>query len=136
MSRLLVVLAALAEPSLVSAGGVPLLDAAGASHGAAVVSLSRGFVQLKIAGLAPLPAVVTTGSGTFTAVNYKSYAYSSADPAVEIFLTDVYPNARQRAARRVTLGGDVSRMGLDRIVVTAFSSDGQASFDVLTATLR
>jgi hypothetical protein len=29
----------------------------------------------------------------------------------------------------------VSRMGLDRIAVTAFSSDGQKSLDVLTATL-
>jgi hypothetical protein len=125
----LVLVAALA-PS-VSAGGVPLVDAAGAPRGSASLKLSRGQVQLKIAGLAPLPAAA--GTEPFTATVYKAYLFSSADPAVEIFLTDVYPSAKQRASRRISLGGDVSHLGLDRIAVTAFSSDGQKSFDVLTA---
>jgi hypothetical protein len=128
---LLVVLTALSRPAY--AAGVPLLDASGASHGSVVLRLSRGQVQVKIAGLAPLPASVSTGTETFTAFVYKAYVFSSVDPAVEIFLTDVYPNAKQRAARRVSLGGDASRMGLDRVAVTAFSSNGQKAFDVLTA---
>jgi len=121
--------AATAAPAF--AAGIPLVDPTGAAHGAAVVKLTRGLVQLKIAGLAPLPAP----AGDFTAYNYKAYLFSSADPAVEIFLTDVFPNGKQRANRKIALGGDVSRMGLNRIAVTAFSSDGQKSLDVLTATL-
>jgi hypothetical protein len=128
---LLVVLTALSRPA--HAAGVPLVDASGAPRGSVVLKLSRGLVQLKITGLAPLPASVTAGADTFTAFVYKAYAFSSADPAVEIFLTDVYPSAKQRAVRRVSLGGDASRMGLDRVAVTAFSSNGQKAFDVLTA---
>ena len=86
---------------------------------------------MKITALAPLPAAVET----FTAYEYKAYLLSSADPAVEIYLADVYPDARQRAVRKVVLGGDVSQMGLDRVVVTAFSKDGQSSADVLTAAI-
>jgi hypothetical protein len=123
------VAATTAVPAL--AAGIPLVDAGGATHGAVVVKLTRGLVQLKIAGLAPLPAPVAD----FTAYDYKAYLVSSADPAVEIFLTDVFPNGRQRANRKIALGGDVSRMGLDRVAITAFSSDGQKSFDVLTATI-
>ena len=99
------------------------------------MNLTRGTIRLKVAGLAPLPADVNTGTETFTAHVYKAYVFSSADPAVEIFLGDVYPSARQRATRKIALGGDVSRMGFDRIVVTAFSKDGQKAVDVLTATL-
>jgi hypothetical protein len=126
---LALVVGATASPAL--AAGVPLVDAGGAAHGAVVVKLTRGLVQLKIAGLATLPAP----AADFTASVYKAYLFSSADPAVEIFLTDVFPNGKQRANRRIALGGDVSRLGLDRVAVTAFSSDGQKSFDVLTATL-
>ena len=67
------------------------------------------------------------------ATTYKAYISSSADPGVEIFLTDLYPNAKLRAARRIALGGDVSHLGLDRIAVTAYSSNAQQSVDVLTA---
>jgi hypothetical protein len=72
--------AATAAPVL--AAGIPLVDPTGAAHGAAVVKLTRGLVQLKIAGLAPL----RRPAGDFTAYNYKAYLVSSADPAVEIYL--------------------------------------------------
>ena len=115
------------------AAGIPLVDVAGAAHGSATVSLPRGVVVLKIKGLPPLPASITAGSETFTAHVYKAYLASSADPAVEIFLGDVYPNAKQAAIRKSTFKGDLSAMGLDRIAVTAFSKDGLKSFDVLIA---
>ena len=133
MTRLLIAVAMLAVlPLRVSAGGVPLVDATGASHGSVVLNLSRGQVKLKAVGLAPLPAAVAATPG-FTAYVYKAYLSSSADPAVEIFLTDLYPSTKQVAARRIALGGDVSHLGLDRLAITAFSKDGQQSADVLTA---
>lgn len=136
MTRSALLLAmALALPLPAHAGGIPLLDASGGAHGSAVVNLPRGKVTLKITSLAPLPADVSTGAETFTAHLYKAYLSSSADPAVEVFLGDVYPSGAQRAKRKAVLGGDVSRMGLDKVTVTAFSKDGQKSFDVLTATL-
>ncbi|HJQ85705.1 MAG TPA: hypothetical protein VKA21_16580 [Candidatus Binatia bacterium] len=128
---MLVFLSVLSAPAF--GAGIPLLDASGTARGSAVLRLSKGQIQLKIAGLAPLPAAATSGSETFTAHLYKAYLFSSADPAVEIFLADVYPNAKQRASRRIALGGDVSHMAFDRIAVTAFSSDGQKTADVLTA---
>jgi hypothetical protein len=121
----------LAFPATTPAAGVPLLDAAGGAHGSVKVVLARGSVQMKITGLAPIPATVET----FTAYEYKAYLLSTTDPAVEIYLTDVYPDARQRAVRKVVLGGDVSQMGLNRVVITAFSKDGQSSADVLTAAI-
>lgn len=136
MVRAIILLAAvLLLPGAVAAAGVPLLDAGGAQHGSVNVNLGRGSVVLKIAGLAPLPAIVSTGTATFTAHLYKAYLSASGDPAVEIFLGDVYPNAKQRAVRKVALKGDVSHMGFDRVAVTAYSKDGLQSFDVLTATL-
>jgi hypothetical protein len=125
-----VLMAVLAGPA--SAAGIPLVDAAGAPHGSIALNLAHGQVKFKATGLAPLPASLT-GPPPFTAYAYKAYLFSSADPAIEIFLTDVYPNGKQVAARRVALGGDVSHMGCDRLAITAFSKDGQQSFDVLTA---
>jgi hypothetical protein len=125
----------LALPAAVRAAGVPFLDPAGASHGIVKVVLPRGVVQMKIVGLARIPATVSAGSTTFTATEYKAYLLSSADPAVEIYLADVYPDARGRAVRKVLLSGDVSQMGLNRVVVTAFSADGQSSADVLAAAI-
>lgn len=130
----LVLLLVLALPVSAAAAGIPLVDAAGAAHGSATVNLPRGVVVLKIKGLAPLPASVNTGSETFTAHIYKAYVASSTDPAVEIFLGDVYPNAKQSAIRKTTFKGDLSAMGLNRLTVTAFSKDGLKSFDVLAAT--
>ena len=123
-----------ALPLSAPAAGIPLVDAAGAARGSATVSLPRGVIVLKIKGLAPLPASINTGSETFTAHVYKAYIVASADPAVEIFLGDVYPNGKQSAIRKATFKGDLSAMGLNRIAVTAFSKDGLKSFDVLAAT--
>lgn len=125
----------LALPAVARSAGVPLLDDAGGAHGSAKVILARGIVQLKITGLARLPASVSGGSTTFTAHAYKAYLTSTTDPAVEVFLTDVYPTATQRAGRKVSLGGDVTQMGFNRIVVTAFSKDGQSAADVLTGAI-
>ena len=79
----------LALPAVTRAAGVPFLDSAGGAHGSVKVVLGRGIVQMKITALAPLPAAVET----FTAYEYKAYLLSSADPAVEIYLADVYPDA-------------------------------------------
>ena len=111
-------------PASALPAGIPLVDGGGASRGVATVSLPRGVVVLKIKGLAPLPASVSTGTETFTAHVYKAYITSSADPAVEIYLGDVYPSAKQAAIRKVALKGDISAMGLNRITVTGFSKDG------------
>jgi hypothetical protein len=134
-SATLILAGLLCLPLGAAARGIPLLDRAGAPHGAVSLSLPRGLVRLKVVDLAALPADVDTGAGVFQAFVYKAYLSSSADPAAEIFLADVYPNAKLRAARRVALGGDVSRLGFDRVTVTAFSKDGQQAFDVLTASL-
>jgi hypothetical protein len=134
-SAMLLLAGLLCLPLPAAAAGIPLLDRTGAPHGAVSVSLPRGLVRMKVVSLATLPADVDTGAGVFQATIYKAYLNSSVDPAIEIFLGDVYPSAKLKAARRVALGGDVSRMGLDRITVTAFSKDGQQAFDVLTATL-
>jgi hypothetical protein len=128
------VAATLVLPLPAGAAGIPLLDPAGAPHGAVSLSLPRGLVRMKVIGLPPLPAQVA-GAQPFVAYVYKAYLSSSTDPAVEVFLTDVYPSARQRASRRVALGGDLGQMGFDRLTVTAFSKDGQQALDVLTATL-
>ena len=136
VTRVLIVLAFLAAfPAAAPAAGVPLVDPSGANRGSVSLRLPTGVVQMKIKGLAPLPAAVTGPGGTFTATIYKAYLSSTADPGVEIFLADVYPNKKLRAARRVALGGDLSHLGFDRIEVTAYSSNAQQSLDVLTATL-
>ncbi len=133
MSKLFLGLALLVTPALALAGGIPLIDGTGAAKGTASLRLTTGLVQIKIKGLAPLPAAVAGPAGAFTATAYKAYLTSSADPGVEVFLTDIYPNGKQRAARRIALGGDVSHLGFDHIAVTAYSSNAQQSADVLTA---
>ncbi len=134
MTKVVVGLAVvLLAPLTVPAAGIPLMDASGASKGSVTLRLATGVVQLKVKGLAALPAATTGPGGPFTATVYKAYLSSSTDPGVEIFLTDIYPNGRLRAARRIALGGDVSHLGLDRVAVTAYSSNAQQSADVLTA---
>ena len=117
-----------------TAGGIPLVDSTGAPHGSAVVSTTKGTVKMKITGLPAIPAVPP--GATLTAYVYKAYLTSSTDAAVEIFVVDVYPNGSGAAKPKVKLGGDVSRLGLDRLVVTAFSKDAHESADVLTASLQ
>ena len=120
----------------VHAGGgkVPMLDGDGVSQGSAKVNLAKGSVNAKVT-LAPLPATVDTGTEQFAATIYKAYLLSSTDAAVEIALADVYPTAKSKAAVKAKLKGDVSALGLDRVVIVAFSKDGLSSFDVLTGTL-
>ena len=117
-----------------SGSGVPMLDKDGAQQGSAKVSLAKGSVKVT-ATLAPLPATVDTGTEQFEATIYKAYLLNSTDPAVEIPLATVYPTALGKVAMKATLKGDVSMLGLDRVVIVAFSKDGISSFDVLTGTL-
>jgi hypothetical protein len=117
----------------VLAAGVPFVDVGGANHGSVNASLTKGTVKMKISGLPALPA--QPPGATFTAYVYKAYLTSTADAAVEVFLADVYPNGSGAAKPKVKLGGDVSRLGLNRVVVTAYSKDARESFDVLTASI-
>jgi hypothetical protein len=123
-----------AAPALAGSSGVPMLDKDGASQGSAKVSLVKGSVKVN-ATLAPLPAAIDTGTEQFEATIYKAYLVSSTDPAVEVPLATVYPTTLGKVAMKATLKGDVSLLGLDRVVIVAFSKDGISSFDVLTGTL-
>jgi hypothetical protein len=131
--RTIVLALGLMLPAVTMAAGIPLLDSSGAPHGSASVSLGKGTVKMKITGLPALPA--QPPGATFTAYVYKAYLVSSTDAAVEVFLADVYPSGAGSAKPKAKLGGDVSRLGLDRVVVTAYSKDARDAFDVLTATL-
>jgi hypothetical protein len=111
-----------------------MLDSSGAEQGSAKVNLEKGSVNVK-ATLAPLPAAIDTGEVQFEATIYKAYLVSSTDPALEIPLASVYPTAVGKVAVKATLKGDVTQLGLDRVVIVAFSKDGLDSFDVLTGTL-
>ena len=113
---------------------IPMLDRLAVSQGTAVVTLAKGSVSVK-ATLAPLPATIDTGAGTFVATIYKAYLVSSTDAAVEIPLGSLYPSTKSKAGVAAALKGDVSRLGLDRVVIVAYSKDGLSSFDVLTGTL-
>src|SRR5262245_39189864 len=117
--RSLVLALVLAVPLAARAGGVPLLDQASSSHGSVVAVLAKGTVKMKVTGLPRLPASQPLGA-TFDAYLYKAYLVSSADPAVEVFLGDLWPNASGAAKLKVTPPkGDLSALGLDRVVVTA-----------------
>jgi hypothetical protein len=125
---------ALGVAGTATAAGVPLVDASGGSHGSANVNLTKGSVKLKITGLPRLPATGPLGAG-FDAYVYKAYLVSSADASVEVYLADVFPSSSGGAKVKVAAKGDVSALGLDRLVVTAYSKDARGSFDVLTAAL-
>ena len=124
----------LACAATTAAGGVPLVDASGGSHGSVIASLAKGSVKLKVTGLPRLPATQPLGAA-FDAYVYKAYLVSSGDPAVEVYLADVFPSSSGAAKVKVTPKGDLSALGLDRLVVTAYSKDARGSFDVLTAAL-
>ena len=134
--RINALLVVLALASSVGAAGIPLLDGDGASVGSAKVTLAKGVVTLKTTGLGVLPADVDTGSEIFTAYLYKAYLGSSTDPAVEIFLGDVWPNTKGKASVKSKLKGNLEGFGFDQIVVVAFSKDATQSFDVATAALQ
>ena len=115
-------------------GGIPMLDRLAAPQGSAVVNLAKGSVSVKVA-LAPLPATIDTGTAQFQATIYKAYLVSSVDAAIEIPLGSLYPSTKSSASIKAALKGDISHLGLDRVVVVAYSKDGLSSFDVLTGTL-
>jgi hypothetical protein len=98
-------------------------------------SLTKGSVKMKITGLPRLPATQPLGA-TFDAFVYKAYLASSADAAVEVYLADVFPNASGAAKVKVTPKGDLSALGFDRVVITAYSKDARLSFDILSAALQ
>ena len=132
---------ALAFCALLAAGGaraagtgIPMLNKDAVSQGSAKVVLVKGSVGLKLT-LAPLPAQIDTGTEQFEATIYKAYLVSTADPAMEIPLGNLYPTALSKAALKAALKGDITQMGFDKVVVVAFSKDGLLSFDVLTGTL-
>ena len=133
-TRIITLALALGVARMASAGGVPLVDASGGSHGSASVNLTKGSVKMKVTGLPRLPATAPLGAG-FDAYVYKAYLVSSADAAVEVYLADVFPSSSGTAKVKVAAKGDVSALGLDRLVVTAYSKDARGSFDVLTAAL-
>jgi hypothetical protein len=113
---------------------VPLVDRLAVSQGSVKFNLVKGMVSAKF-NLAPLPAIVDTGTEQFTATIYKAYLISSTDPAIEIPLATLYPTTLGKAVVKTLLKGNVSLLGLDRFVVVAYSKDGLFSFDVLTGTL-
>lgn len=122
-----------ASPAL-AAGGVPMLDKDAVQQGTAKVTLSKGAVKVN-ATLAPLPATVDTGTEQFEATIYKAYLVNSLDLAMEIPVATVYPTAVGKAVVKASMKGDLTGLGLDRVVIVAFSKDGLSSFDVLTGTL-
>ena len=77
--------------------GVPMLNKDAVAQGSAKVGLAKGTVALKLT-LAPLPAQIDTGTETFEATIYKAYLVSTADPAKEIPLGNIYPTALSKAA--------------------------------------
>jgi hypothetical protein len=118
-----------------AAGGkLQLLDRLSVSQGLATVNLVKGTVSATMS-LAPVPATIDTGTEQFTATLYKAYLTSTTDAAVEIPVATLYPTVKGKTAIKAALKGDVSHLGLDRLVVVAYSKDGLSSFDVLTATL-
>ena len=135
--RLLVLVSCLwlaASAAQAASKGFPLLDKDGATQGYAKVSLVKGTVGIK-ATLAPLPATIDTGTEQFEATIYKAYLVSSTNAAREIPVANLYPTPLSKVAAKAALKGDVSQLGLDKLVIVGFSEDGLLSFDVLTATL-
>lgn len=134
LSALALCLLLAASGANAAGSGIPLLNKDAVQQGSAKVSLVKGSVGVK-ATLAPLPATIDTGTEQFEATLYKAYLTSSLDPALEIPLGNIYPTPLSKASLKAALKGDVSQMGLDRLVIVAFSKDGLHSFDVLTGTL-
>ena len=134
---ILTVIGLLCIASGADAGGlkIALMDGLDAVQGKAVIKLDKGLIKLKTA-LAPLPASIDTGDGMFTATMYRAYLASSTDAAMEVSLGPVYPSKKGTASVKAKFKGDLSQLGLDRIVIVAFSKDGLHSHDVLTGTIE
>ena len=116
-------------------GKVALVDGGGLNQGTATVKLNKGSIAVN-ALMAPLPAMVDTGDGVFEAAHYRVYLASSVDEAAEVSLGGVYPKTNGKTKLKVALKGDLSGLGLDSVLVVAFSKDGLQSFDVLTGTIE
>jgi hypothetical protein len=104
------------------------------SQGTAKVVLKRGSASIRVK-LAPLPATIDTGAEPFDATCYRAYLTSSIDPTIEVPLGNVWPTTKGVGTVKAALKGDLTRLGLDRVVIVAYSKDGQSSFDVLTGTI-
>ena len=114
---------------------VPMLDGLAVQRGLAKVDLVKGTVVLK-ATMVQLPALLNAGAPEeFTATIYRAYLASSTDPALEIPLGSIYPTSKGVGRLAAALKGNVSLLGLDRVVVVAYSKDGLSSLDVLTGTI-
>ncbi|MEN8151510.1 MAG: hypothetical protein ABFS86_16965 [Planctomycetota bacterium] len=133
----LTILGLLCIASGANAGGlkVALVDGLDATQGTAVIKLEKGALKLK-ATLEPVPAPIDTGDEIFTATMYRAYLASSTDAAIEVSLGAVYPTTKGVAVLKAKFKGDLSQLGLDRIVLVAFSKDGLHSHDVLTGTIE
>src|SRR5687768_12936267 len=83
---------------------VPVLDRLAVSQGSVKFDLVKGLVNAKF-NLAPLPALIDTGTEQFTATIYKAYLVSSTDAAVEIPLATLYPNTLSKAVVKTLLKG-------------------------------
>ena len=134
---ILTILGLLCVASGADAGGlkVALVDGLDEVQGKAVIKLDKGQVKLK-ASLAPLPASVDTGDEVFTATMYRVYLASSTDAAMEVSLGPVWPTTKGVASVKAKFKGDLSQLGLDRVVIVAFSKDGLHAHDMLTGTLE
>jgi len=130
------VVLAVAAALPVHAAGLSLLGLGGAAVGSAKINLAKGSVTIKTTGLGALPTAVDPGTGAFDAYLYKAYLTSTTDPAVEIFLGDVWPNAKGKAAVKAKLKGTLEGFGFDQLLIVAFSKDATQSADVATAALQ
>ena len=114
---------------------IDMLDRLAVAQGSAKVDLAKGLVKVS-ATVLPLPAQIDTGAGTFEATLYRAYLTSSTDATVEVPLGAIYPPTSGKIKVNALLGkGDLSLLGLDRVVIVAFSKDGLSSFNVLTGTI-
>ena len=120
----------------VHAAGLSLVGLGGATVGSAKINLAKGSVTIKTTGLGTLPASVDPGTGAFDAYLYKAYLTSTTDPAVEIFVGDVWPNTKGKAAVKAKLKGNLEGLGFDQVLIVAFSKDATQSADVATAALQ
>lgn len=125
----------LASGSEAGAPKFSLVDGGGLEQGFAKVSLGSGSVKANFL-LPALPAMADSDGDPFEATIYRAYLTNSLDDAVEVSLGGIYPNAKGKAKLKAALKGDLSRLGLDRLIVVAFSKDGLRSFDVLTGTIE
>ena len=134
MSRWLSALVAflcLAGSPAYAAGGVPMLDSDGAEQGSAKVNLVKGSVKRERDARAA-PGGDRHGNGAVRGDDLQGVPglddrSRAGDPARRASIRRTLGKVAVKAA----LKGDVTQLGLDRVVIVAFSKDGLNSFDVL-----